>query len=51
MVDSPNHGNAICRNSQLRGRFRIRGFPALQRKQADGHLEVVQQPMIEFLFQ
>jgi hypothetical protein len=51
VVDSRNHGNAIGRNGQLGGGFRVRRSAALQRKQADGHLQVVHQPMIGFLAQ
>jgi hypothetical protein len=48
MVDARNHRNAIGRYGQLRGRFRVGRCPALQRQQADGHLQVVHQPMIRF---
>jgi hypothetical protein len=51
VVNSSNHGNAIGRDGQLRRHLCVRGFSALQRKQADGHLQVVQQPMIRFLLQ
>ena len=51
MVNSRDHGNAVGRDGQLRGRLRVGRPPALQREQADGHLQVVHQPMIGFLAQ
>jgi hypothetical protein len=50
-MDTCNRGNAIGRDGQLRGRFGVGRRPALQREQADGHLQVVHQPMIGFAAQ
>ena len=45
-MDAPDHGNTIGCGSQLRSGLGIFRRPALQRKQAYDHLQVVQQSMI-----
>ena len=48
-MDAPDRGDAIGRRGQLRNNLCIVRRPALQRQQADDHLQAVQQPMVGLL--
>jgi hypothetical protein len=49
VVNAPDRANAISRSGQLGSDLSILRRPTLQGKQADHHLQAVQQPMIRLL--